>query len=137
MRKLPPPHRRIEAIEKLYRNGFDVQVRLSPFIPQFIRTGVLDMNILNSIQCDKILVEFLRVSSWIKQWFDIDYTEYTLKQNNYSHLPLERKMEYIKLITGYKEVSVCEDENIAWEYWNKEFNANPNDCCNLRVNNNN
>ena len=30
------PSERIKAIEKLQENGFDVQLRLSPFIPQFI-----------------------------------------------------------------------------------------------------
>lgn len=60
--KAPLPSKRIEAIEKLQENGFDVQVRLSPFIPEFI-----DFDILNQIKCDKILVEFLRVNSWIRK----------------------------------------------------------------------
>ena len=51
--KAAVPSKRIEAIEKLQRLGFDVQVRLSPFIEEFI-----DFNILNNIKCDKILVEF-------------------------------------------------------------------------------
>ena len=53
-----PPSARIAAIEKLAAQGFDVSVRLSPFIPQYI-----DFAILNAIRCRKILVEFLRVNT--------------------------------------------------------------------------
>ena len=121
------PSRRIAAIEKLQANGFDVALRLSPFIPEYI-----DFNILNNVKCDKIQVEFLRVNTWIKKWFDIDYTDYTLKQSGYQHLPLEKKKELIKKITGFKYISVCEDETEAYEYWKNSFNPNKEDCCNLR-----
>lgn len=125
--KAAPPSERIKAIEKLQALGYDVQLRLSPFIPQFI-----DFDLLNSVKCDKILVEFLRVNTWVKKWFDIDYSEYTVKQSGYQHLPPEKKIEYIKRITGFKEMTVCEDESGAYEYWQTYFNHNPNDCCNLR-----
>ena len=125
--KAPVPSRRIAAIEKLQREGFDVSIRLSPFIPDFI-----EYDKLNAIKCDKILVEFLRVNSWIKKWFDIDYSPYTVKHGGYLHLPLERKTELIGNIKGFKEITVCEDEDRAYEYWQKHFNPNPDDCCNLR-----
>lgn len=120
------PSDRIKAVEKLYQAGFDVQIRLSPFIPEFV-----DFDRLNGIKCDKILVEFLRVNSWIKKWFDIDYRGFTVKENGYQHLPLEMKKEFLKKIKG-KTVSVCEDETIAYEYWQK-VNPNKDDCCNLRL----
>lgn len=122
------PSERIKAIEKLQANGFDVQLRLSPYIPEYI-----DYNILNSVKCDKILIEFLRVNSWIEKWFDIDYSDYTLKHSNYKHLPLEKKIEYLGKITGFKEMTICEDVTEHYEYWKNNFNCNPNDCCNLRV----
>ena len=125
--KASPPSKRIEAIQKLQKAGFDVQLRLSPFIPQYI-----DFDILNNLGIDKICIEFLRVNSWIEKWFDIDYSEYTVKQNGYKHLPLEKKQEYIKLITGFKEYTVCEDETVAYEYWKAHYNHNKDDCCNLR-----
>lgn len=121
------PSKRIEAIEKLQRLGYDVQLRLSPYIPNYI-----DLKILNNIKCDKILVEFLRVNSWIKKWFDIDYTEYTLKQSGYYHLPLDKKIEYLKGINGFKEISICEDVTEHYSYWKEHFNVNKMDCCNLR-----
>lgn len=121
------PSQRISAIEKLQDGGFDVQVRLSPYIKEYI-----DLDVLNNIKCDKILVEFLRVNTWIKKWFDIDYSEYTLKQSGYQHLELSKKIEIIKNITGFKEMTVCEDETIAYEYWKNNFNFNKEDCCNLR-----
>lgn len=52
------PSARIAVIEKLAAQGFDVAVRLSPFIPQYN-----DFAILNAIRCRKILVEFLRVNT--------------------------------------------------------------------------
>ena len=125
--KASVPSKRIEAIERLYNEGIDVSVRLSPFIPQFV-----DLNIINGINCDKILIEFLRVNSWIKKWFDIDYSEYTVKQSGYLHLPLERKIEYLKGITGFDQITVCEDESEAYEYWKQNVNYNKDDCCNLR-----
>lgn len=121
------PSQRIKAIEKLQRLGYDIQLRLSPYIPDYI-----DLEVLNKVKCDKILVEFLRVNSWIRKWFDIDYTEYTLKQNGYYHLPLEKKIEYLKGINGFKEITVCEDVTEHYLYWKEHFNVNKIDCCNLR-----
>ena len=125
--KASVPSERIKAIEKLQEAGFDVGVRLSPFIPPYV-----DLKKINAIKCDKILVEFLRANSWIEKWFRIDYSEYTVKQSGYRHMPLQKKLEYIKQIDGYKEITVCEDETEAYEYWKNHFNPNPNDCCNLR-----
>ena len=124
------PSRRIAAIEKLQSLGYDVALRLSPFIPEYV-----DLNVLNSVKCDKIQVEFLRVNTWIKKWFDIDYTPYVVSQSGYLHRTLEDKKNLLKLITGFKQVSVCEDETEAYEYWKNNVNPNPNDCCNLRVRN--
>ena len=33
----------------------------------------------------------------------------------------------------FKQVSVCEDVYGHWLYWKQNLNANPDDCCNLRV----
>ena len=131
--KATVPTYRIKAIEKLYKAGFDVQLRLSPYIPQFIDKGVLDMDVINNVQCDKILVEFLRVNTWIRKWFDIDYADYIYKQSGYLHMPLETKIKYLELVKGFKEVTVCEDVSEHYKYWEEEVNHNPNDCCNLRL----
>nr|DAN88899.1 MAG TPA: DNA repair photolyase [Caudoviricetes sp.] len=119
--------RRIKAIETLYDAGFDVAVRLSPFLPQFV-----DFNRLNGIRCNKIIVEFLRVNHWIKKWLPLDYSDYTVKQSGYQHLPLEKKIEYLSKVTGFDEVSVCEDVSEHYEYWKECVNFNKEDCCNLR-----
>lgn len=121
------PSKRIKAIEKLQEKGFDVQLRLNPFIYEYI-----DFDILNNVKCDKILVEFLRVNHWIKKWFDIDYSKHTLKENGYNHLPLETKKEMLKNITGFKEITVCEDVTEHYDYWKENINNNIEDCCNLR-----
>lgn len=119
--------RRIKAIETLYDAGFDVAVRLSPFVPQFV-----DFDRLNSIRCNKIIVEFLRVNHWIKKWLPLDYSDYTVKQSGYEHLPLAKKLEYLSKVTGFSEVSVCEDVTEHYEYWREAVNHNKDDCCNLR-----
>ena len=120
--------RRIKAIETLNAEGFDVAVRLSPYVPQFV-----DFDRLNSIQCDKIIVEFLRVNHWIKKWLPLDYSDYTVKHAGYEHLPLEKKIAYLAKITGFSEVSVCEDEDEAYAYFREAVNHNKADCCNLRL----
>lgn len=126
--KASPPSERIKAIETLYENGFDVGVRLSPFIPEFV-----DIEKVNSIKCNKILIEFLKVNGWIKKWFDIDYNEYTLKFGGYSHLPLEKKIELVNLITGFEQVTVGEYVKEHYEYFRDNVNYNKDDCCNLRI----
>ena len=130
--KATPPSKRIGAIEKLHREGFDVQLRLSPYIPQFIEKGWLDLDVINNVRCDKILVEFLRVNTWICRWFDIDYSEYTAQAGGYHHMPIQKKLRYLKKITGFKELSVCEDLPFTFHYWERNINHNPKDCCNLR-----
>lgn len=122
------PSLRIKAAEKLQRLGFDVAVRLSPFIPQFV-----DIDKINAIECDKILVEFLKVNTWVKKWFDIDYSEYTLKSGGYEHLPLEKKIDLVKTITGFKQVTVGEYVKEHYEYFRDNVNHNKDDCCNLRI----
>lgn len=124
----PVSSRRIKAIEKLSALGYDVSVRLSPFIPEFV-----DVDKINAIKCDKILIEFLKVNTWVQKWFDIDYSEYTLKHGGYYHLPLDRKIELTNKITGFKEVSVGEYVSEHHEYFSKNVNHNPDDCCNLKI----
>lgn len=125
--KATVPSKRIQAIEKLQANGYDVSVRLSPYIPEYV-----DVDRINAIECDKILIEFLKVNSWVKKWFDIDYSEYTLKYGGYNHLPLERKIELVNKITGFKEVSVGEYVEEHWKYFRDNVNANKDDCCNIK-----
>lgn len=125
--KASPPTKRVEAILRLQEAGYDIQLRLSPYIPEYVDTAAL-----NALGINKVCVEFLRVNSWIKKWFDIDYSEYTVKQGGYEHLPLEKKIEYLSRITGFKELTVCEDEDRAYRYWKENVNYNPEDCCNLR-----
>lgn len=126
--KAPSTTRRIAAIEKLHKLGFDVSVRLSPFIIELI-----DFNIINSIKCNKILVEFLRVNTFIKGWFkQIDFSKYTVKHSNYLHLPLDEKINQLKNIKGFKELTICEDVDEHYEYWKNNVNPNKEDCCNLK-----
>jgi DNA repair photolyase len=120
------PSERIKAIKTLQDLGFDVAIRLSPLIEDYI-----DFDKLNNLGIEKAIVEFLRVNHWIKQWFNIDYSKFTIKQNGYEHLPLEEKKRIISKIK-IPVVSVCEDEDQAYEYWKNNYNPDKEDCCNLR-----
>lgn len=121
------PSKRIEAILKLQERGFDVAIRLSPLIPEY-----MDFDKLNSLGIKKGIVEFLRVNAWIKKWFDIDYSIFTLKEGGYNHLPLETKKAILSKIKGIESISVCEDVQEHYDYWRENFNPNREDCCNLR-----
>lgn len=121
------PSNRIKAILKLQENGYDVAIRLSPLIENYI-----DFDKLNNLGIQKAEVEFLRVNHWIRQWFNIDYSKFTIKQSGYEHLPLDEKIRIISKIK-IPEISVCEDEDNAYEYWKNNYNPNKNDCCNLSI----
>lgn len=129
MEHAAPPINRIKAVEKLHKLGFDVSVRLSPFIIDFV-----DLKILNSIRCDKILIEFLKVNHWVKKWFDIDYSPYSLKFGGYEHLQLDDKIRLVNQITGFEQKSVGEYVKDHYEYFRDNVNYNKNDCCNLNTN---
>lgn len=120
------PSLRIKALLKLQEKGFDVAIRLSPLMEEY-----MDIDKLNTLGINKCIVEFLRVNGWIKKWFDIDYTKFTLKEGGYCHLPLAEK---IKILDRVKipVISVCEDVQEHYDYWKNNFNPNKNDCCNLR-----
>lgn len=122
------PSERIKAILKLQNAGFDVAIRLSPLIEEYI-----DFDKLNNLGIQKAQVEFLRVNHWIRKWFDIDYSKFNVKQSGYEHLPLKEKIRIIEKVK-IPEISVCEDEDRAYEYWKENVNVNKEDCCNLRRN---
>ena len=123
--KASVPSKRIEAIKKLQDKGFDVAIRLSPLIEEYI-----DFDKLNSLGINKAIVEFLRVNHWIEKWFDLDYSKWTIKQSGYRHLPLEEKKRILEKVK-IPVISICEDEDNAYEYWKNNFNPNKEDCCNL------
>lgn len=125
--KAAKPSARIRAVETLHEAGFDVAARLSPFIPEF-----MDYDRLNAIKCDKAIVEFLRVNGWVRRWLRIDYRPYTLKAGGYRHLPLKRKVAILDRLE-FERLSVCEDVPNHYRYWKQARNANPLDCCDLRM----
>jgi len=124
--KASPPTKRINAILKLQNAGYDVSIRLSPIIENY-----MDFERLNSLGINKAVVEFLRVNTWIKKWFDIDYRPYVLKQGSYRFLRLSDKKRIISKIK-IPEISVCEDYLPHYKYWEVNVNPNRDDCCNLR-----
>ena len=120
---------RIRCIEQLSSIGFDVSLRLNPFV--FTHT---DIGIINKIKCKKVLIEFLKVNHWIKKNLDIDYSEYTCKYGGHENLELERKIKLANLIDGLEQRSVGEYVSEHYEYFSQNFNYNKNDCCNLSLN---
>lgn len=124
--KAPLPSKRIAAILKLQEAGFDVAIRLSPLIEEY-----MDFDKLNSLGIKKGIVEFLRVNHWILKWFDVDKRKFKIKDGGYRHLPIKEKVRIISKIKNM-ELSVCEDVGGHYNYWQYGFNPNPADCCNLR-----
>jgi hypothetical protein len=47
-------------------------------------------------------------------------------------LPLDKKIEYLAKVTGFDQVSVCDDVDDAYAYFKECVNFNKDDCCNLR-----
>lgn len=121
-----PPSRRIEAAERLSKAGYDVSLRVSPYVPELI-----DLGQLNSVRVEKCLVEFLRVNHWIEKWLGRDFPEWSVKSGGYRHLRLKDKRE---LLEGFEfpQMTVCEDVPSHYEYFVEKYNFNPDDCCNLR-----
>lgn len=93
---------RIAAIERLQRCGFDVSIRLSPLVVDFVDNRTLNVDALNAVECDKILIEFLRINGRIKNTFGAytDVSRFTLKDCAYWHLPLDVKCAYAERIVG-------------------------------------
>ena len=122
-----PPTRRIEAAERLSQAGFDVSLRVSPYVPELI-----DTDVLNGSSVSKCLVEFLRVNHWIEKWTGKAWKEHTVKSGGYRHLPLERKRE---LLEGFQfpQMTVCEDVPSHYGWFRDNFNANRDDCYNLEA----
>ena len=118
---------RFSALLKLYYLGFDVALRLSPFIPEFYDYTYLNAIVPNDV---KVIVEFLRINTWVKRWFDIDFSAYTLKSGGYLHLPLEVKLKALEGLK-FSRMSVCEDVPEHYAYFRDNFNVNKDDCCNL------
>lgn len=69
-------------------HGFDVSIRLSPLIEEF-----MDFTELNALGINKGIVEFLRINTWICRWLaGVEFSKYTHKQSGYWHLTLEDKI---------------------------------------------
>ena len=121
------PEKRVNAIETLQALGYDTFFRLSPYVD-----GWVDFDRLNAVKCDKLLIEFLRVSTTILKRFPVDEADFPVHDAGYFHMSLEKKLEVLGKITGFKEVTVCDDNSEHYVFFRDHFNPNPNDCCNLR-----
>lgn len=126
--KASPPNERVKAIETLEALGYDTFFRLSPYVD-----GWVDFDQLNAVKCDKILVEFLRVNPTIIKRFPVNLNDFPVHESGYYHMSLEKKLDILKRITGFKEVTVCDDNTEHYDYFKYHFNPNPNDCCNLKI----
>lgn len=123
------PSDRIRAAERLQKAGYDVSLRVSPYIPELV-----DIETLKASNVRKCLVEFLRVNGFIKRWLEANgyaTSHYTFKSGGYDHLPLWKKQNLIERFKGF-ELTVCEDVPAHYDYWRENVNADRDDCCNLR-----
>ena len=131
--KASPPETRLESAERIRDGGIDVQLRLSPYIPEYIdQSRIIDCGV------DRLLVEFLRINPFIeKSMRNLDpgfnFMPYMEKVGGYRHLPLEYKKILLQpFVDAGKRVTVCEDHPEHYEWFKANFNPNPDDCCDLR-----
>lgn len=120
---------RKNTIETLYANDFDVSLRLSPFLYE-----TCDYDLINDINVDKCLVEFLRIKpslfNILQDYINID--DYVIKEGGYRHLSLDKKLDALNNL-DFKELTVCDDVQEHYDYFQENVNHNPNDCCNLNL----
>lgn len=125
------PTDRLRAAQRLQKLGYDVCLRVSPYIPELV-----EIEALKGSGVQKCLVEFLRVNGFIRGWLEAEgysTSHYTQKSGGYRHLPLWQKQKLIQpFIDAGFELTVCEDVPAHYDYWKEHVNANPDDCCNLR-----
>lgn len=125
------PSDRLRAAKTLNEAGFDVSLRVSPYIPELV-----EIEPLSASGVSKCLVEFLRVNGFISKWLEAEgysTSHYTHKSGGYRHLPLWKKQRLIEpFVDAFEELTVCEDVPEHYDYWRENVNANPDDCCNLR-----
>ena len=120
---------RKDTVETLFDNGFDVSLRLSPFFYETV-----DYDVINDINVDKCLVEFLRVKPSLKNELKdvVTFNKYTVNEGGYRHLRLSEKLNILNKLE-FKQLSVCDDVKEHYNYFKKYLNYNQNDCCNLRL----
>lgn len=88
--KASPPSQRIRAIQTLQAAGYDAAIRLSPIIEEY-----MDFDVLNSLEIEKCVIEFLRVNAWIKKWFQgVDFSKYTVRQGGYPAIKTDGGDQY-------------------------------------------
>lgn len=127
--KASPPSERIQAIYNLQDAGFDVSLRLSPFIEEYI-----DIPLLNSLNINKCLIEFLRADTRIMRSFpDIDFQRYGLWDGNFWHLFLYDKLRLLNMVK-LENVTIGDHVPFHHEYWRDNYNPNKYDCCDLCMN---
>ena len=120
---------RKNVVETLFDEGFDVSVRLAPFL-----YDTADFDMINSINVDKCLVEFLRINNNAKKGLRgiIDFNDYTVSEGGCRHLPLNKKLDVLGRL-DFKELSVCDDVQEHYDYFLKNVCFNSEDCCNLSL----
>lgn len=125
----PTYEKRVRTAETLQKEGFDVSLRLAPFL---FETTNIDK--INKIKVDKCLVEFLRINGKITKALGglINPEHYTVSEGGYNHLPLQTKLDLLSKL-HFKEMSVCDDVDEHYNYFLKNYNHNPKDCCNLTL----
>lgn len=121
---------RKNVVETLYEQGFDVSLRLAPIL-----YNTINYDEINNIQVNKCLVEFLRLKTVsIKNPLNkvMNLNNYTYREGGYYHLPLKIKLKILNKL-HFNEMSVCEDVKSHYDYFKKQYNHNPDDCCNLNL----
>lgn len=130
---LPSPSERIKAFNK-YQDEGDISLRIAPLIDS--KKYPFDFDMINDFHSNKIQLEFLRINHLIKKGKLndlIDLSNYNIWYGSYHHLPLEKKIVELNKFTNYGQLSVCEKEPEAYNFFIKNVNPNKEDCCNISI----
>ena len=79
------------------------------------------------------MIEFLKVNYNVKNWFNINYDDYSLKSGGMNNMELEHKIRLVNTIKGFEQISVGEYVFSHYEYFRDNVNFNKDDCCNLNL----
>lgn len=120
---------RVGSVERLHEHGYDVSIRLSPLVIDFVDNGKLDVKRLWDVDCDTVRIEFLRANGRIRKTFAdfSDMSRYTLKDGVFYNLPLETKKEYVERLLEYKparkRLTIAETIPAHWEFWRDHYDV--------------
>jgi len=126
-KKAPPVEKRIKAAKILYKQGYEVRIRIDPMVPvenwEKLYTHLIDL-IFNSLLPERITIGSLRgLQSTINGTSDKSWVKYLSEYSNWGkkidinlRLAMYRKIiTYLKERYNYQKVALCKETLAVWD----------------------